>query len=272
MKAKKSQTFLVTGAASGIGAATAKLLAAQGNAVMLADIDIAGARRLADALGKAADAVELDIKSPDAWERALDATAARFGQLDVLINNAAIVVTGNTRDVPLAQHQRTIDTNFMGPLTGTLAALRRFRSQGHGHIVTICSMTSFLPFPGIASYGASKHALRAIHHAIALEERHEPIAFTIVHPTATETPMLAAEEQDDSCGFAFLAEPVSPETVAETIVTAIKKKALEVFMPPEQAKAIRLLGTDAKRLHKMCDQMEAIGKGAQNERRERHRA
>jgi short-subunit dehydrogenase len=131
-------------------------------------------------------------------------------------------------------------------------------------------MTSFLPFPGIASYGASKHALRAFHHALALEERHSPVHFTIVHPTATETPMLEQEEKDDSCAFAFVADPVTPEVVADTILIAIKKRSVEACMPPEQARPVARLGTDPKRLRKMYDQIEAIGKHAQRERRRQH--
>jgi NAD(P)-dependent dehydrogenase (short-subunit alcohol dehydrogenase family) len=265
----KSRVFLITGAASGIGAATARHLLGAGHAVALADINVAGARIVATASGERAHVVELDITSAISWETALDSTIGRFGQLDVLINNAAIVITGNARDVSVAQHQRTIDTNFMGPLTGMLAALRRFRAQGHGHIVTVCSMTSFLPFPGIASYGASKHALRSFHHAVALEERQGPIHFTIVHPTATETPMLDQEANDDACGFAFVADPVPAAFVAETIVDAIDKKAIEVCMPPEQARMVARLGTEPKKLRKMYDQIELIGKEAQKARRQR---
>ena len=250
---------LVTGAASGIGCATAKLLAASGAAVALADINVAGVHRLASELGDNTFGVELDITSQEAWERALDVTIARFGRLDVLVNNAAIVVPGYARDVAVADHRRTLETNFMGPLIGTLAALRHFRGQGSGHIVTVCSMTSFLPFPGIASYGAAKQALRAMHHAIALEERHSSVAFTIVHPTATDTPMLVQEEENDACALAFLSEPVSAETVAKTILDAIASKALEVFMPPERAGEIRPLGTDAARLHALFDRMEKAG-------------
>ena len=85
---------------------------------MLADINIAGARHVVASLGAGADAVGLDITSPEAWEHALDATISRFGRLEVLINNAAIVVTGYARDVPLEHDQRTMGTNFMGPLAG----------------------------------------------------------------------------------------------------------------------------------------------------------
>jgi NAD(P)-dependent dehydrogenase (short-subunit alcohol dehydrogenase family) len=268
----KPRVFLITGAASGIGAATAGKLAAQGHSVVLADIDIARARAVAAGLGANTCALELDITSEQSWRHALDSTFAQFNRMDVLINNAAIVVTGNARGVSLEMHQRTIDTNFMGPLKGMLLALPRFLEQGSGHLVTVCSMTSFLPFPGIASYGAAKHALRAFHHALALEERHSPVHFTIVHPTATETPMLDQEEKDDSCAFAFVSDPVTPDAVADTILTAIKKKSLEACMPPEQARPVARLGTDPKRLRKMYDQIEAIGKQAQLERRRQHQS
>ncbi|MEW6347265.1 MAG: SDR family oxidoreductase [Pseudomonadota bacterium] len=266
-KTQKSKVILLTGAASGIGAASAKLAVALGHSVMLADINIEGARKVAASLGERAAAIELDIRSSGQWERAFDATVDKFGPVDILINNAAIVCTGFARDVPLADHQRTIDVNFMGPLTGILTAVRRFKEQGHGHIVTVCSMTSFLPFPGIASYGASKHALRAFHHAVSLEERNGPIDFTILHPTSTETPMLEQEEKDDATSLAFVSEAVTPDFVAETLFTAIRKKSVEVHMPPEQARSIRMLGTDPKKMRKLIETMEMIGRDTQLARR-----
>jgi len=267
MKSKKFGVMLLTGAASGIGAASARLAVALGYRVMLADINVQGAREIAKSLGEKAAAVELDICSEAQWERAIAATIERFGQLDILVNNAAIVCTGYARDVAVKQHQRTIDTNFMGPLKGMLAALRHFKQQGHGHLVTVCSMTSFLPFPGIASYGASKHALRAFHHALALEERTGPVHFTILHPTSTETPMLEQEAQDDAVALAFVSESVTPEFVAETLMVAIRKKSIEVYMPPEQGRSIRALGTDPKKMRSLLDTMEAIGKDVQQARR-----
>jgi NAD(P)-dependent dehydrogenase (short-subunit alcohol dehydrogenase family) len=267
MAARSRSAVLVTGAASGIGAAIAELLVDRGDGVVLADIDIATAAELAARLGPDAMAVELDITSEMAWEAALDATIDRLGVLDVLINNAGIVETGFARDVSVARHRRTIDTNFIGPLTGTLATLPHFRAQGHGHVVTVCSMTALLPFPGLASYAASKHALRAFHHAVALEERHHDIDFTIVHPTAIETPMLEQEVQDDSSAFAFVAAPISPRAAAEIIVAAIDDKADEVFMPPDGAAEIIALGASPEKLRAVYDRAERYGRDAQLRRR-----
>jgi len=170
------------------------------------------------------------------------------------------VRTGLVRNVALADHQITIDVNFMGPVTGMIAALKRFRQSGVGHLVTVCSMTSFIPFAGMASYGASKHALRAFHHGLALEERHGGIDFTIVHPTATETPMLEQEAADDDAAMAFLAKSVSAEVVADTIIRAIKRKSVEICMPQSRARTIKAFGVDPKKFHAYADQMEAMGR------------
>jgi NAD(P)-dependent dehydrogenase (short-subunit alcohol dehydrogenase family) len=267
MGASATATYLITGAASGIGAATAELLAGRGDRVVIADINFGAAEELASRLGPDTLALELDITSQSGWEAAFDETVARFDTLDVLVNNAGIVETGFARDVSVERHQRTISTNFMGPLTGTLAALRRFREQGHGHIVTVCSMTAFLPFPGLASYAASKHALRSFHHAVAIEERHSSIDFTIVHPTATETPMLEQEALDESSAFAFVATSVSATFVAETIVSAIDAKTGEVFMPPEGADDIIELGVRPDKLLAIFDRAAEFGRKTQRQRR-----
>lgn len=267
MKPSSSRTYLITGAASGIGAAIAQKLAASGQKVVLADVNLDGAKQLAAQLGAGALAVELDIRDPAAWERALDLTEAKFGRLDVLINNAGIVRTGFVRNIALADHQITMDVNFMGPVIGMAAALKRFRQAGAGHLVTICSMTSFIPFAGMASYGASKHALRAFHHGLALEERRSGIDFTIVHPTATETPMLEQEAADDDASMAFMAESVSADVVADTVIKAIKKKSVEVCMPQSKARTIKAFGVDPKKFHAFVDQMEAMGREGLNARK-----
>ena len=258
MKKRRPKRLLITGAASGIGAATARLAAQQGCRVILADINLAGARDVAESIGLGATATRLDITSDEAWDRALDEAWTRLDRLDVLVNNAAIVQTGRAGNVSIADHQRTMDVNFMGPLKGMLRALPRFKAQGSGHFVTVCSMTAFLPFPGLASYAAAKHALRAFHHALALEERRGPLDFTIVHPTSTETPMLEEEARSDEAPLAFASRPVTAAFVAEIILRAMERKATEIFMPPE-ARRVRLLGTSPRSMNKMIDRGESVG-------------
>jgi short-subunit dehydrogenase len=120
-------------------------------------------------------------------------------------------------------------------------------------------MTAFLPFPGLVSYAAAKHALRALHHGLALEERGGPLNFTIIHPTSTETPMLEQEAASDEVPLAFASTPVSAEFVAEVVLRATDRKTLEVFMPPERARYVRLAGTNPRTLRKTLDRGEEIG-------------
>jgi 3alpha(or 20beta)-hydroxysteroid dehydrogenase len=259
MPKRKSRVVFITGAASGIGAATAQRAAELGDSVVLADINFDGAKAVADVVGKSALPVALDISKAEQWEKALDQAWAHFGEVGVLINNAAIVHTGRAENIARSQHQQTVDVNFMGPLTGMLAVLPRFKAQGHGQFVTVCSMTAFLPFPGLASYAAAKHALRAFHHAFAIEQRDSPFAFTIIHPTSTETPMLDQEAESDEAPLCFSSRSVSAEYVAGVIIDAMDRKALEIFMPPERAKTVRLLGTNPRSLKKLVIRGEEIG-------------
>jgi NAD(P)-dependent dehydrogenase (short-subunit alcohol dehydrogenase family) len=272
VRKEESRTILLTGGASGIGAATARRAVARGHRVVIADINFEGATSVAKSIGPGASAVALDIVSSEQWEQVLDETERRLGRLDVLINNAAVVHTGRSHNVSIEAHQQTMDVNFMGPLKGMMAALPRFKRQGSGHFVTVCSMTAFLPFPGINSYAASKHALRAFHHGLALEERETPLRFTIIYPTSTETPMLEQEASSDEVTLAFAGPSVTAESVGELILEAMEKRTIEVFMPPERARFVRLAGTNPRSLRKLVIAGEETGAQKLKARRAAHAA
>lgn len=258
MKRAKKQSILLTGGASGIGAATAKLAVERGHRVLVADINLKGAQAVANALGDAASAIELDITQSDQWAHVLDKAWERFERLDVLMNNAAIVHPGYADRISLEDHQSTMDVNFMGPVRGMLAALPRFRQVDAGHFVTVCSMTAFLPFPGLASYAAAKHALRAFHLALALEQRDSNLKFTIVHPTSTETPMLE-HEMNSGLTLAFAAPSMSAEAIGNIILDAMDKRTVEVCVPSERGKYVKRVGANPRSLREMVIRGEALG-------------
>lgn len=265
---KDSKVIMITGAASGIGAAVAELASVAGHRVVIADIDVARAEALAVRLGDRAWAVKLNITSEVEWQSALDGVWAREGRLDVLINNAAIVHTGWARDVPLAGHHDTIQTNCLGAINGMLTALPRFKKQGAGHLITVASMVAFVPYPGLASYAAAKHALRAFHVALAIEEAGSPVAFTLVYPGATETPMLEKESKDDALALAFAGETCSAQEVARSIIDAVTTQPEEIYLPPERAEAVQKLGVDVKALRKHVEKNTAIGLEKLRQRRQ----
>ncbi|MER6133882.1 SDR family oxidoreductase [Streptomyces sp. NPDC001815] len=251
---------MVTGAAGGIGAATAREAVRRGHRVVLADIDVAGATRLADQLGSAGLAVELDIRDEDAWEAAFETAASRLGPVEVLINNAGIIHTGYARQLSMAQHRHMVEVNLIGPMTGMMAALPRMRAQGHGHIITICSMSSFMPLIGYTSYGATKHGLRAFHHSVAIEERDGPVTFSIIHPPGTRTPMLEQEMADPSSVITFAEKPLTPEAVASVIVDAIVKKPVEVVHPALAGRFQRVAGVFPRLMHFAIPRVAAMAR------------
>ena len=242
MKAADGKVLFITGAARGIGAATAREAVRQGYRVVLADIDGPGAAALAQNLGDAAFGLALDVREPAQWQQALDQAWQRFGRVDVLINNAGVVHTGYVLDVSFEQHRHTVEVNYLGNIAGVLAALPRFIAQGHGHLITICSLTTYMPFPSLASYAGTKHALRGFHHSLAWEYRKQPLHFTIVYPPAVETPMLEQEAQDDSAAAAFGEPAISPDVMARAIVDAVAKRPREVTVPAFQGWLLRAFG------------------------------
>jgi len=239
---ESNKVLFITGAARGIGAATAKEAIGRGHRVVLADIDGAAAQAMAQSLGEAACGLQLDVRDPAQWQQALDLAWQRFGKVDVLINNAGVVHTGYVLDVPLEQHRHTVEVNYLGNIAGVLAALPRFIEQGQGHLITVCSLTAYMPFPGLASYAGTKHALRGFHHSLAWEYRKQPLHFTIVYPPAVETPMLQQEAQDDSAAASFGEPAISAETMARAIVDAVASRPREVTVPAFQGWLLRAFG------------------------------
>lgn len=242
MAGTESRVILITGAARGIGAATAQRALQAGHRVVLSDVDAAAVEHLAATLGSAALGAVLDVRDAAQWQQVLDLAWKHFGRVDVLINNAGVIHTGYTLDVPLERHRHTVEVNYLGVIAGVLAVLPRFIAQGSGHVIDVCSLTAFMPFPGMASYAGTKHAIRAFHQALALEYRERPVSFTIVYPPAVETPMLKQEETDDAAALAFSGKPVAPEAIADAILRAVARKPEEVIIPAIQGRLLREIG------------------------------
>jgi NAD(P)-dependent dehydrogenase (short-subunit alcohol dehydrogenase family) len=242
---RPSKTVLITGAASGIGAAAAREAIRRTHRVAVCDVNLAAALALSADLGPGALAVHLDVRSPAGWIDAWVAVVDHFGPIDVLVNNAGIIHTGFARDLSLGQHRDMVDVNYFGVLNGVMTALPRMREQGHGQIINVCSMTSFLPLTGYSTYGATKHAIRAFHHTLALEERDGPVRFSIIHPPSVQTPMLDQEMADPSAVLAFAEKATPPDVLGRAINEAIDTAPIEVVFPRIGGRIHRLAGSNA---------------------------
>ncbi|MCU1358206.1 MAG: hypothetical protein JWM89_3624 [Acidimicrobiales bacterium] len=261
------KTVVITGAASGIGAAATREAIGRGHRVAVCDIDLAAAEALCAELGSHALAVPLDVRSAEDWTRALASVRDRFGAIDVLVNNAGIIHTGFARDLSLEQHRDMVDVNYFGVLNGVMAALPLMRERGHGQIINVCSMTSFLPLTGYSTYGATKHAIRAFHHALVMEERDSPIRFSIIHPPSVQTPMLEQEMADDSAVLAFAEKATAPEVLGRCINDAMETSPIEVVFPPLGGRIQRLAGSNARLMHVVIPMVERFSAGRKRIRR-----
>lgn len=176
------KTWFITGAASGFGHAFAEHALAQGHNVVATARD---AGRLADLVALAPDrvlATPLDVDAAGAAEAAVQAAVARFGRIDVLINNAGYGVVGALEETSDAELRALMNTNFFGAMAVTRAALPVLRAQQSGAIVNISSLGGQLSFSGFSAYSASKFALEGASEALAQEVAPFGIKVLIVEP------------------------------------------------------------------------------------------
>lgn len=180
---------IVTGAAQGMGAATARLFAAEGAKVVLCDIlEEAGQSTAAD-IGGDAVFMKLDVRDDAQWEKVVADTVARFGKLDILINNAAVVHFSAIEDMPAADVERVLAINVIGTMLGAKHAAREMTKARKGVIVNISSVDGLRGCNGLSAYTASKWAVRGLSKSLAFELGPRGIRVCTVHPGGVNTMM-----------------------------------------------------------------------------------
>lgn len=189
----EGKTALITGAASGIGGATALLFARQGARVAVTDLDGSGAEavaaRILDEEG-AARAGVLDVRLEADWERAIGDVLEAWGALDVLVANAGVSFAGPVAEMSLEEWRDVHAVNLDGAFLGTKHAVRTMRDSGRGGSIVIVSSASGLKAsPGASAYCSSKAAVRMFAKTVALECAGEGIRVNTVHPAGVKTPM-----------------------------------------------------------------------------------
>lgn len=186
---------LITGAASGIGRATAELFAREGARVAVADLDFAGANRVAQTLiatGGECLALRLDVASETDWEAALHGVLHRWSRLDLLVNCAGISAASTLAETSLAEWRRLHVVNLDGVFLGTRAGLRTMGGHG-GSIVNIASLSGMEVFPGAAAYSSSKAAVIQFSRCVAAEcaAAGNGVRVSALAPGGVRTPMWA---------------------------------------------------------------------------------
>ncbi|MFU8895550.1 MAG: SDR family oxidoreductase [Gammaproteobacteria bacterium] len=210
-----SEKAFITGAASGIGRATARLFAARGWRVGLADRDAAGLATLAAELGDAtSDVYCCDVSDPAALEAALGAfCGGPCGSLDLLVNNAGVLRIGPFENIAPEDHRQLIDINARGVVEALLAAFPMLR-RGRGRVVNLASASASYGSPDYATYSATKMFVRALSEALDIEWRRHGIRVACIMPAFVATPMIAGRR---SGAMDRLGVQLQPEDVAAVI-------------------------------------------------------
>jgi len=229
-----TSVVLITGALTGIGRATALAFAHEGARIVVSGRRDEAGRKLAAelrALGAEAEFLRSDVRHEDDVRSLVDQTVARFGRLDVAVNNAGTEgKPGPVTEQSAESYAATFDTNVLGTLLSMKHELRVMQAQGHGIIVNLSSTTGSKAAPGASVYTASKHAVEGLTKSAALEAAAFGVRVNAVAPGPVETEMLnrftgSAERKAGLIAGVPLKRAGTPEEIAQTIVFLASDKA-----------------------------------------------
>ncbi|UIZ98664.1 SDR family oxidoreductase [Acinetobacter johnsonii] len=226
----ENKVVVITGASSGLGEATARLLAKKGAKVVL------GARRIEKleaivqdirAEGGQAEFIGMDITKPQEVQALIEKALSAFGQIDVLVNNAGLMSIAPLSELKVDEWDRMIDINIKGVLYGIAATLPVFQKQNFGHFINLASVAGIKVFsPGGTVYSGTKFAVRAISEGL----RHEvggTIRTTTIEPGAIESELKFGSSHKESSEFVtdFYKQAIPADSVARAIAYAIEQPA-----------------------------------------------
>ncbi|MBX3264120.1 MAG: SDR family NAD(P)-dependent oxidoreductase [Labilithrix sp.] len=224
---------VLTGASSGVGRVTATMFARRNAKLVLAARATDALRevvRRCVGLGAEAIAVPTDVRDESQVLALRDAAVARFGRIDVWVNDAASYLVGNLEDVPSELVRGLFETNVVGTFNGAKAALTQFRKQGRGTLISLGSIAGRAPYAKASAYCASKHAVHAMNAALRQELLGTRIDACVVAPAMVDTPLF--DHAANYTGLEMRVKPTvdSPRRVAHAILRCAERPRREVFV------------------------------------------
>lgn len=240
----QDKVVLVTGASTGIGLATARLLAKNGAKLALNARSKDKLERLAQELPGAA-AFPADMSDEGAIREMINKIQMKFGRIDVLVNNAGRGMHSPLESIDIKEYRKLLDLNVVGPLVAMQAAIPVMRQQGGGAIVNISSGTALMYAPGLSGYSATKRALNGLSLTARGELAGDKITVSVVYPYVTKSDFyknLVSSEPKPETADEYVAGRAPADTseyVAELILNVIKTGAAEVFAHDWMNKAMK---------------------------------
>jgi NADP-dependent 3-hydroxy acid dehydrogenase YdfG len=245
MSIEHPRAVAITGAARGIGKATAKAFTRAGARVAIGDIDAALAEQAAAEVGGNAIGVALDVTDRDSVEAFAEEAQARLGPLDVYVNNAGIMPIGHFLDEDDVVAHRQVDINVHGVLYGVKAVLPGMLERGRGHIVNVASGAGKIAVPGGVTYAGTKHAVVGISESLRGEFRGSGVGFSVVMPAIVNTDLTTGMKSARGM------KNVEPEDVADAIVDAVRRGRFDVYVPKQMGRATYVSGVLPRRAREL---------------------
>src|SRR3954469_23220309 len=236
----------ITGAARGIGRATAAALAEQGALVAIGDLDEERGRRTPAEIGGRTAAFALDVTDRASFERFVDDVEAQLGPIDVLVNNAGIMPLGPFLAEDDATARRQVDINVHGVLLGMKIVLPRLVARGRGHVVNIASAAGKGPYPGGATYCGTKHFVVGVSDAVRGELRGTGVEISVVMPVVVDTELASGVRT------ARGVPKIKPEDVAAAIVEVLRRPRFDVYVPRSIGPLTALAGVVPRRVRELA--------------------
>jgi NAD(P)-dependent dehydrogenase (short-subunit alcohol dehydrogenase family) len=223
----------ITGGGRGIGRAIAQSLAREGARVAVGDLDKGSAEATAAALGGDAIGLGLDVTDHAGFTAFLDEVERRLGPLDVLVNNAGIMVVTPLVEETGDSIARQLELNLRAVIHGTQEAMRRMTPRRSGHIVNVASIAGRTGFPHLATYAATKHGVVGLSESVRAELRGTGVEVSVVMPSVVRTE-LAAGLADSRV------KAVEVEDVADEVLSALRRPRFDIFVPRSNGPLVQL--------------------------------
>jgi NAD(P)-dependent dehydrogenase (short-subunit alcohol dehydrogenase family) len=265
------KVVVITGAARGIGLATARAFLQQGAVLGLSDIDEVALKHATAELEGTVVASSADVTDAASLRGFIDRVESELGPVDVMVNNAGIMPTGSVVDEPDLMARKTVEINVLGVITGTKRALETMLPRRRGVIVTLASVAGESAVPGLATYNASKWGALGFTLATRAEVGEHGVDVVAVLPAFVNTELTSGT--NGLAGF----KNVEPETVAEAIVDAVRRPRAKVYVPRSVGAIVqltsllpegvtRLIGRALKAEKVMLDDVDTAARRAYLER------